>query len=214
MAIKILVYDDNHGRQEALQLLIESLTDMEFVGSRENCNHVESDMIEMQPDVVLMDIDMPGTNGIEGVKRLKKSAPHVFIIMQTVFEDDEKIFTAIQAGADGYFLKKTKPDQLIEGIRDVLEGGAPMTPSVARKVLNMLTQPIHHKNKNPFDLTEREIEILSMLAKGMSYKMIADAGSITFHTVNSHLKKIYEKLHVHSATEAVSKVFSTANHPR
>jgi DNA-binding NarL/FixJ family response regulator len=212
VATKILVYDDNHGRQEALQLLIESSGDMEFVGARENCNHVEADVIDMQPDVVLMDIDMPGTNGIEGVIRLKKQAPEIFIIMQTVFEDDEKIFTAIQAGAHGYFLKKTNPDKLIEGIRDVLEGGAPMTPSVAHKVLHMLTQPSSDRRKNSFELTEREIEILSMLAKGMSYKMIADAGGITFHTVNSHLKKIYEKLHVHSATEAVSKVFSTTNH--
>ena len=185
---------------------------MEFVGARENCNHVEADVIDLQPDVVLMDIDMPGTNGIEGLKRLKKQAPAVFIIMQTVFEDDEKIFTAIHAGANGYFLKKTSPDKLIEGIRDVLEGGAPMTPSVARKVLQMLTQQSADRSKNPFDLTEREIEILSMLAKGLSYKMIADAGGITFHTVNAHLKKIYEKLHVHSATEALSKVFSTANH--
>ena len=212
MATKILVYDDNRGRQEALQLLIESSGDMEFVGARENCNHVEADVMDMQPDVVLMDIDMPGTNGIEGLKRLKKQAPEVFIIMQTVFEDDEKIFTAIHAGAHGYFLKKTKPDKLIEGIRDVLEGGAPMTPSVARRVLHMLTLKSNDRSKNSFDLTEREIEILSMLAKGMSYKMIADAGGITFHTVNAHLKKIYEKLHVHSATEAVSKVFSTANH--
>ena len=184
---------------------------MEFVGARENCNHVEDDVIDLQPDVVLMDIDMPGTNGIEGLKRLKKQAPEVFIIMQTVFEDDEKIFTAIHAGANGYFLKKTKPDKLIEGIRDVLEGGAPMTPSVASKVLQMLTQKSSDRSKNSFDLTEREIEILSMLAKGLSYKMIADAGGITFHTVNSHLKKIYEKLHVHSATEAVSKVFSKGN---
>ena len=212
MATKILVYDDNRGRQEALQLLIESSGDMEFVGARENCNHVEADVIGMQPDVVLMDIDMPGTNGIEGLKRIKKQAPEIFIIMQTVFEDDEKIFTAIHAGAHGYFLKKTKPDKLIEGIRDVLEGGAPMTPSVARRVLHMLTLKSNDRSKNSFDLTEREIEILSMLAKGMSYKMIADAGGITFHTVNAHLKKIYEKLHVHSATEAVSKVFSTANH--
>jgi DNA-binding NarL/FixJ family response regulator len=211
VATKILVYDDNLGRQEALQLLIESSGDMEFVGARENCNHVEDDVIDLQPDVVLMDIDMPGTNGIEGLKRLKKQAPEVFIIMQTVFEDDEKIFTAIHAGANGYFLKKTKPDKLIEGIRDVLEGGAPMTPSVASKVLQMLTQKSSDRSKNSFDLTEREIEILSMLAKGLSYKMIADAGGITFHTVNSHLKKIYEKLHVHSATEAVSKVFSKGN---
>jgi len=205
---KILVYDDNRGRQEALQLLIENSGHMEFVGARENCNNVEADVIDMQPDVVLMDIDMPGTDGIEGLKRIKKQAPEVFIIMQTVFEDDEKIFTAIHAGANGYFLKKTNPDKLIEGIRDVLEGGAPMTPSVARKVLHMLTQQSNDKSKTSFDLTEREIEILSMLSKGMSYKMIADASRITFHTVNSHLKKIYEKLHVHSATEAVSKVFS------
>lgn len=212
MTTKILVYDDNRGRQEALQLLIESSDDMEFVGARENCNHVEADVMDMQPDVVLMDIDMPGTNGIEGLKRIRKQAPHVFIVMQTVFEDDEKIFTAIHAGAHGYFLKKTRPDKLIEGIRDVLEGGAPMTPLVARKVLYMLAQQSQESSKNPFALTGREIEILSMLSKGMSYKMIADAGGISFHTVNSHLKKIYEKLHVHSATEAVSKVFSTENH--
>ncbi|HSU51597.1 MAG TPA: response regulator transcription factor [Segetibacter sp.] len=206
MSIKILVYDDNVGRQEALQLVIEGSGDLHFVGARENCDHVEADVVDMQPDVVLMDIDMPGTNGIEGLKRIRKQAPQIFIIMQTVFEDDEKIFTAIHAGAHGYFLKKTKPDKLIEGIRDVLEGGAPMTPSVARKVLHMLTQQ-SNDNKNSFDLTEREIDILSMLSKGMSYKMIADARGISFHTVNSHLKKIYEKLHVHSATEAVSKVF-------
>ncbi len=212
MPTKILVYDDNRGRQEALQLLIESSGDMKFVGARENCNDVEADVMDMRPDVVLMDIDMPGTNGIEGLKRIRKLAPHVFIIMQTVFEDEEKIFTAIHAGAHGYFLKKTKPDKLIEGIRDVLEGGAPMTSSVACKVLQMVTQKSTETSKNPFELTGREIEILSMLSKGMSYKMIADAGGISFHTVNSHLKKIYEKLHVHSATEAVSKVFSTINH--
>ena len=210
MATKILVFDDNRGRREALQLLIESSDDLKFVGARENCNNVEADILQLRPDVVLMDIDMPGTNGIEGLKRIRTQAPEVFIIMQTVFEDDEKIFTAIHAGAHGYFLKKTKPDKLIEGIRDVLEGGAPMTSSVARKVLQMFTQQASDKRVNQFDLTDRELEILSMLGKGMSYKMIADAVCITFHTVNSHLKKIYEKLHVHSATEAVSKVFSKA----
>lgn len=180
---------------------------MLFVGARENCSRIEDDVTALQPDVVLMDIDMPGTNGIEGLKRLRKQSPGVFIIMQTVFEDDEKIFTAIHAGAHGYFLKKTKPEKLIEGIREVLEGGAPMTPSVARQVLTMFTAKSDAGEKNLFNLTEREIEILSMLSKGMSYKMIADAGGISYHTVNSHIKKIYEKLHVHSATEAVSKVF-------
>ncbi|HVG12083.1 MAG TPA: response regulator transcription factor [Flavisolibacter sp.] len=212
MATKILVFDDNRGRQEALQLLIESSDDLQFVGARENCNQVEADVLALKPDVVLMDIDMPGTNGIEGLKRIRKQAPHVFIIMQTVFEDDEKIFTAIHAGAHGYFLKNTKPEKLLEGIHDVLDGGAPMTSSVARKVLNMFAHQSSDRKKNPFDLTEREIDILSMLGKGLSYKMIADAGGISFHTVNSHLKKIYEKLHVHSATEAVSKAFSPGNH--
>jgi len=205
MAIRIFVYDDNKGRQEALKLLIANSDDMEFVGARENCNTVEDDINGMQPDVVLMDIDMPGVNGIEGLKRIRKCAPDIFIIMQTVFEDEEKIFAAIHAGAHGYFLKKTPPGKLIEGIRDVLEGGAPMTPSVARKVLEMFQQQPTNTVTNHFDLTSREVEILSMLTKGMSYKMIADAGGITFHTVNSHLKKIYEKLHVHSATEAVAK---------
>ena len=205
MAIKIFVYDDNIGRQEALKLLIGNAEDMEFVGAKENCVTVEHDMAYAEPNVVLMDIDMPGGNGIEGLKRIRKCTPQVFIIMQTVFEDEDKIFEAIHNGAHGYFLKKTHPDKLIDGIRDVMEGGAPMTPSVARKVLEVFQQQSSNKDAASFDLTPREIEILSMLAKGLSYKMIADAGGITFHTVNSHLKKIYEKLHVHSATEAVAK---------
>jgi len=205
MAIRIFVYDDNTGRQEALKLLIGNADDMEFVGAKENCLEVEHDMLYAEPDVVLMDIDMPGANGIEGLKRIRKCTPHVFIIMQTVFEDEDKIFQAIHHGAHGYFLKKTHPDKLIDGIRDVIEGGAPMTPSVARKVLEVFQQQSSNKGAAVFDLSPREIEILSMLTKGMSYKLIADAGGISFHTVNSHLKKIYEKLHVHSATEAVKK---------
>lgn len=207
MAIKILVYDDNKGRQEALKLLVSSNRDMQFAGARENCNTVEEDIDRYTPDVVLMDIDMPVVNGIEGLKRIKKKSPNVYIIMQTVFENEEKIFEAIHAGADGYFLKKTPPAKLIEGIKDVLEGGAPMTPSVARKVLEMFQLQPTTKKENLFELTEREINILSMLTRGLSYKMIADATGTSFHTVNSHLKKIYEKLHVHSATEAVAKAF-------
>jgi len=175
---------------------------MAFVGAFENCGHVVEDVETLLPDVVLMDIDMPRVNGIEGLKRIRQHAPTVLIIMQTVFEDDEKIFKAIRAGAHGYFLKKTPPSKLIEGIRDVVEGGAPMTASVARKVLEVFHE---QKGSNQFDLTPREFEILSMLMKGMSYKMIADACKVTFHTVNAHCKNIYEKLHVHSATEAVAK---------
>lgn len=207
MKIRILVYDDNSGRQEALRLLITDIPDMEFAGAKENCNTVENDIARLQPDVILMDIDMPLVNGIEGLKRIKKLAPNIFIIMQTVFEDEKKIFEAIYAGADGYFLKKADPNQLIAGIRGVLDGGAPMTPSVAKKVLEMFHRQSVGKKDNYFDLTVREVEILSMLTKGMSYKMIANATGLRYHTVNSHLKKIYEKLHVHSATEAVAKAF-------
>ncbi len=202
MLIRVLVYDDNKTRQDALKLLIENQKDMAFVGAFENCSHVVEDMEKLLPDVVLMDIDMPAVNGIEGLKLIRQHAPRVLIIMQTVFEDDEKIFKAIRAGAHGYFVKKTPPAKLIEGIRDVVEGGAPMTASVARKVLEVFHE---QKGSNRFDLTPREFEILSMLMKGMSYKMIADACHVTFHTVNAHCKSIYEKLHVHSATEAVAK---------
>lgn len=203
MAIRVFVYDDNLDRQEALKLLIETTHDMEYIGAKQNCSSVLEDIKSARPDVVLMDIDMPKVNGIEGLKLIRQYAPAVFIIMQTVFEDAEKIFEAIRSGANGYFLKKTEPFKLIEGIREVLHGGAPMTASVAKKVLDVFNQQPIKPMVTTFDLTVREKEILSMLSKGMSYKMIAESGQISFNTVNSHLKKIYEKLHVHSATEAV-----------
>lgn len=202
MAIRVLVYDDNKVRHEALQLLIENRKDMVFAGAFENCNHVIEEVTTLSPDVILMDIDMPGVNGIEGLKLIRQHAPGVYIIMQTVFEDEEKVFAAMHAGAHGYFLKKTPPSKLIAGIRDVVEGGAPMTPSIARKVIEFFHK---QQGKNNFDLTERELQVLSLLMKGLSYKMIADACNVTFFTVNAHCKKIYEKLHVHSATEAIAR---------
>jgi DNA-binding NarL/FixJ family response regulator len=205
MNIRVLVYDDNKGRQDALKVLIGSTPDMTCVGTFDNCGNVVEEVERTEPHVVLMDIDMPTVNGIEGLKLIRRHAPHVLVVMQTVFEQDEKIFEAIRSGAHGYFLKKTTSAKLIEGIREVLNGGAPMTSIVARKVLHMFYNQNTVNPKNHFDLTERELEILSHLVKGLSYKMIADAAGITYHTVNSHCKKIYEKLHVHSATEAVAK---------
>jgi DNA-binding NarL/FixJ family response regulator len=203
--IKVLVFEDNKGRQEALQLLLDHTPGMECAGIFENCNDVIANVEETQPDVVLMDIDMPGVNGIEGLKLIRQHAPGVHIVMQTVFENNEKIFEAIRAGAHGYFLKKTPSQKLVEGIKEVLEGGAPMTPSVARKVLEMYHEQPALAKTEKFSLSQRELEILGMLVKGMSYKMIADAAGISWHTVNGHFKKIYDKLHVHSATEAVKK---------
>ncbi len=203
--IKVMIFDDNQGRLESLSMLINQFDDMTCVGTFENCENIIERVKATMPDVVLMDIDMPGLNGIEGLKLIRRSVPGVLVIMQTVFEDEDKIFEAVKSGAHGYFLKKTSPAKLIEGIRDVMEGGAPMTPSVAKKVLEAFTRPsLNNKRGAEFDLTPRELEILGHLVKGASYKMIADACGISWHTVNSHFKKIYEKLHVHSATEAIS----------
>jgi len=203
--IRVLVYDDNKGRQDALNLLIGHTAGMVCVGTFDNCVNVVEQVVQTKPNVVLMDIDMPEVNGIEGLKRIRRHAPEVLVVMQTVFEDDDKIFEAIRSGAHGYFLKKTPAVKLVEGIRDVYNGGAPMTSVVARKVLHMFYHQPGSPAKLHFDLTERELEILSQLVKGLSYKMIADVCNITYNTVNSHCKKIYEKLHVHSATEAVAK---------
>jgi DNA-binding NarL/FixJ family response regulator len=210
--IKVLVFDDSKARQEALELLINQNKEMECVGTFENCEDVVGHLKELGPDVVLMDIDMPVVNGIEGLRLIRSFAPNVMVIMQTVFEDEDKIFEAIRSGAHGYILKKTAPSKLIEGIHDVLEGGAPMNPSIARKVMETFQKQPSSAGMPRFDLTEREQDILSLLVKGLSYKMIADACGITYHTVNSHCKKIYEKLHVHSATEAVAKVMDHKNH--
>ncbi len=200
-----MVFDDNKGRLESLELLINQYDDMKCVGTFVNCEGIIEKAGKLKPNVILMDIDMPGLNGIEGLKLIKNAMPEVMVIMQTVFDDEDKIFEAIKAGAQGYFLKMTSPVKLIEGIRDVMEGGAPMTPSVAKKILEVFQLKSGARNKkNTFDLTPRELEILSHLVKGASYKMIADALGISWHTVNSHFKKIYEKLHVHSATEAIS----------
>lgn len=205
--IKVIVFDDNRGRLESLELLINQSKDMHCAGTFENCLNIIEHVKKIQPDVILMDIDMPGLNGIEGLKLIRKEAPQVMVVMQTVFDDADKIFEAVRSGAQGYFLKKTSPAKLIEGIRDVMDGGAPMTPSVAKKVLEMFSSQQATRNSSGplFDLTPRELEVLSFLVKGASYKMIADQCGISWHTVNSHFKKIYEKLHVHSAAEAISK---------
>ena len=200
--IRVAIYDDNVQRCESLKALL-SLTDgMECTGVFHDGSKVLDDMQSARPDVVLMDIEMPHVNGINGVAIIKKHYPEIRIIMQTVFDDDEKIFASLQAGAEGYILKKASAEKITQSIEEVYQGGAYMTPSVALRVMKFFNKA--HEQNNQYDLTAKEREVLKLLADGLSYKMAADRMGISYFTVNSHVKKIYEKLHVHSLGEAVS----------
>ena len=204
MEIRVAVFDDNAKRREGLQLLIGSSDDMTCVGAWPDCRDVVRHVTETSPDVVLMDIDMPHVDGIEGVTLIRKQFKQVKILMQTVLEDNARIFAAILAGADGYLLKQTSPVKLLEGIVEVTQGGAPMTPVIAAKVLKLFTQRGSAAKAIDFHLTEREVEILKLLVDGFSYKMIAAKCGISYATVNTHVSHIYEKLQVKSVASAVS----------
>jgi DNA-binding NarL/FixJ family response regulator len=200
----IVIFDDNPGRRESLRMLLESHKEFIVTGDFEDCSRVKAHIEQLQPDVVLMDIQMPLVDGLEGVRIIKEYFPNIHVIMQTVFEDDEKIFDAMRYGASGYILKKTDPRQIIQAIEEVRNGGSPMTPSIATRVLHFFRQQ-HESKPETYGLSEREKEILHYLVNGLSYKMIADKLEISYNTVNSHIKKIYDKLQVHSVSEAVSK---------
>ena len=202
--IKVVLFDDNELLRDSIAMLLEDAGDFELAGSYPDCLDVIKNIQQTKPDVAIMDIDMPGMNGIEGVKLIRKNFPTVQILMQTVFDDDEKVFAAIKAGAAGYILKNAEPKYLLEAVREVYTGGAPMTSSIARKVLQQFQQP----ETNDFNLSTRETEVLGYLVQGLSYKMISDKMNITYDTVRAHMKKIYEKLHVSSMTEAVAKAIN------
>lgn len=200
--IHIVIYDDNISRRKMLTELISLNTELICIGGFDDCSNVLNEMETLHPDVVLMDIEMPNVNGIVGVRLIKKNFPEIKVIMQTVFDDDEKIFAAIQAGAEGYILKNTGADKLLQSIVEVHSGGAIMTPSVAIKVMKFFNQ--HNQTEINYNLTLKEKEVLIHLSNGLSYKMVANKMDITYNTVNSHVKKIYQKLHVNSIGEAIS----------
>jgi DNA-binding NarL/FixJ family response regulator len=206
--IKVAVFEDNEQLLESLQQLIDSINEFICTGAFPDAKNIEKKIEKANPDVVIMDIDMPGINGIDAVNIIHSKYPRIRVLMQTVFDSNDKIFAAIRAGASGYILKRSSPAKIIESIIDTYNGGAPMTPSVAEKVLNMFRYQNQNTQAENFDLSEREKEILSLLVKGKSYKMIAAECFISIDTVNSHIKNIYEKLHVHSKSEAVVKAIN------
>jgi DNA-binding NarL/FixJ family response regulator len=204
--IKIVLFEDNRHLRESIFLVINNTEGMACSGAYPNGDNLIRDIVNGNPDLVLMDIDMPGLNGIECTKIIKRQFPNIKILMQTVFDENEKIQQAIKAGANGYILKKAKPLELIQAIREVMENGVPMSPEVARKVLDLIKADGHINDKIDFGLTPREIEILQLLVDAHSYKSIADKLYISFSTVQTHIKNIYEKLEVNSKSEAVGKV--------
>ncbi len=203
MSKKVLIYEDNETLRQGLEELLPLSEEYIISGSYGNCLEVNSQLINDSPDVILMDIDLPGMSGIEAIKRIRKVNQTVAIIVLTVFDDNKNVFDAICAGASGYLLKKNVSEKLIPFIQDVLEGGAPMSPSIAKMVISAMQH-----TQSDYKLSERELIILQLLCKGNSYKMIGAETKLTFETVRSYVKKIYEKLQVHSATEAVSKAIN------
>lgn len=204
--IKVMLYEDNPQLREGLTMLIDGSDGFSVLASYKNCDHVTDEVAAWKPDVILMDIDMPGTNGIEGLKLIRAVNSEVKILMLTVFDDNKNVFEAVKNGANGYILKKTPPAKLLEYIQEAASGGAPMTASIATQVLKMFSQ-INNPQSEDYNLSDREKQVLQLLVDGYSYKMIAAEMFIAIDTVRSHIKKIYEKLHVNSKSEAVAKAF-------
>ncbi|MBP6430679.1 MAG: response regulator transcription factor [Ferruginibacter sp.] len=199
MIIRVFVYDDNADRRDSLKALINLNDNLKFVGEAADCSHALQDVENNNPDVVLMDINMPNVDGIQGLKLIKTKHPEVKILMQTAYDDSEKIFTSISNGASGYILKNDKPHRILQAIEEVYEGGAAMNPSIAQKVLDFFAPK---EKKSP--LSPKENEVLALLAEGNSYKMVADKLGVSYTTINTHTKRIYEKLHISSLGEAIA----------
>ncbi len=203
MPVSIIIFEDNDQLRNSLAVLLNSGDEYKVIGDYSNVLNAVSIVRRDEPDVVIMDIDMPGKSGIDGVAEIKEARPQTAIIMYTMFEDDEKLFNSLCAGANGYILKKTSPHKLFEAIREVTEGGAPMSPTIAKRVL----QSFEIKSTaREYNLTSREKEILQLLIKGYSVKLIAAGLNMAFDTARTHLRNIYRKLHVNCGKEAIAKV--------
>jgi DNA-binding NarL/FixJ family response regulator len=208
MSLRICIFDDSRSILQAFKLMTDDDTMIEVAGSFLNTNNLLRNIEKTNPDVIIMDIDMGVCNGIDAVKEIRKIHRELPILMFTVFDDDDNVFNAICAGANGYLLKNTNPETILKSIEQVQSGGAPMSPGVARRIVQkfqLLTQQPVAAN---YELTTREKEILKYLTNGLSYKMVAAECNISFETVRTHIKNIYSKLHVASMTEAVAKAIN------
>ena len=202
MNIKVVIFEDNSNLRRGLATLINGSDGFECAGAFGNCDNLIKNINDTKPDVVWMDIEMPG---IDAVKMLMLQFPTLKVLMETIFEDDEKVFHSICSGAEGYILKNTPPSQILETIREIYQGGAPMTPSIASKVLSMFKAGTSFSKDESHNLTNREREVLKYLVDGMSYKTVADKCFVSLDTVSSHVKNIYKKLQVNSKSAAVAK---------
>jgi DNA-binding NarL/FixJ family response regulator len=208
-AIKVSIVEDQEDIREGMRFLINQTTEFSCLSVYQSAEDAVTGLSMQQPDLVIMDINLPGMTGIECIRRLKPKFPALQFIMFTVYEDSEQVFEALTAGASGYLLKKTPPERIISALKELHEGGAPMSTGIARKVISTLQEravPQPKNTTNDFRLSPREYEILDLLARGLFYKEIASQLSITTGTVRQHIHKIYEKLHVQNRTEALNKL--------
>jgi two-component system, NarL family, response regulator LiaR len=204
--ITVCIVEDRKDIRESLKILVNDSPECACIGAFENGEDALKEIPELQPDVVLMDIDLPGMNGIACIKELKPLCPRVQFMICTVYDEDEKIFDALAAGANSYILKRSDSDTLINSIKDLHNGGSPMSSDIARKIVKQFQSNVSVE-KEDFHLTDREKEILELLAKGLTYQQTADKIFISGKTIKKHVYNIYEKLHVNSRTEAVNKYY-------
>lgn len=203
--IKVAIVEDNSTLRGSLCKLINGTDGMQCVATLNNLLNIVSDLHKSKPDVVLMDIGLPHISGIEGVRTVKENFNTIEILMFTIFEDNDKIFEAIKAGASGYLLKKSPAEEITEAIRSLYYGGSPMSASIARRVIQSFQDPTPEE-KETYNLTTREKEILHSLVDGLSYKGLAEKYFISISTVRTHIRHIYEKLQVNSKAQAVAKI--------
>ncbi len=208
MEIRVAIFEDNKLIRDALQTIINGTPGYTCTGAFPDCMHLRRDIELAEPDVVMMDIEMPGMTGIDATAQLTEEYPEIKVLIQTVFHDAERIFKAICAGASGYILKSDPPSRQLEALGEVYNGGAPMSPTIAKHVLQFFTRKnviLVAPDESSQALSEREKEILSLMLQGQNYKSIAAKTFISYETVRTHVKHIYRKLHVASRAEAIQK---------